>query len=443
MSITCTATTGKGTQCKRNAIAETPEGAQLCSAHLRIHNSMFLVPEAAPEAIAETPEAAPIISRDEAALVAETQAEYAEYEGMGDGAGLWNMDGAQAALRAQDAILFDRTDEELTPMDILATKPQDAAQAAPIVNEDGAQAAPQGYTLYDASAQVAPDHVLVNGTRYSYNESDHTWSGHTIDALLTMGHVYVPQVAQAAQAVSYTQSTTPMLVAIPRIDPVVSHYKPNTRDADIAYFDKVLAKKADIRKLVMAEYFKLPSYWVPSVKLKAGESQADRLIRDWESWRKAYARSFKDGKLKKIDGVWFFAAKITCGAFVALVRAGKRAYCLQYAKDFKTDEVSFAGMIGIAECYPLVMDVITVGNEYHRVKGKAASTAEQIQDAQDAYTASFDRACAALRLIDTMPQDAAQAAQDGAGAMAHAQAAFSAIKATAQAEDAAQAAPIV
>ena len=213
------------------------------------------------------------------------------------------------------------------------------------------------------------------------------------------------------------QHTHAVDIVIPRKDSKLSAYRPNTRDIDIAYFDNVLRKKADIRKLVMSEYFELPDYWVPSVKIKAGESQAERLIRDWEAWRKSYVRAFRAGKLRKIHGVWFFAAKITPGAYVALMRAGKRAYCLEYAKAFGTDEVSFQGLLGIAECYPLVHAATIAANEYHSANNKKSVVMSDVDSAMDAYTTAFDRACAALREIDTAPQiapstDVAQLAEE-------------------------------
>lgn len=259
--------------------------------------------------------------------------------------GLWGMDEAQARLKAQDAALFDRTPD-----------------AAPIVNPIATTKEETPMVVTDAPADVAP-------------------------------------------VKPYVDPTHAMTVAIARPDakPLTSFYKPNQTDQDIQFFNRALAKNKKIRELVMPEYFVLPDYWVASIKLKAGESQDERLIRDWESWRKSYARNFKAGKLVKIDGVWFFAAKISMSAFIALVRAGKRSYCLEYAKDFGTDETSFLGLVGVAELYPLVHTLITDAAKYHTVKRSAKSSADDMADAYETYHASFDAACIALRAIDTAP----------------------------------------
>jgi hypothetical protein len=184
--------------------------------------------------------------------------------------------------------------------------------------------------------------------------------------------------------------------------------KPSATSAasDIQYFDKLIAKKADIRRLVMPEYFTMPDWWVPTVKMKAGESLSERTIRDWSSWRKQYARTFREQGLKRIDGVLFYAAKITPGVFVSLVRAGKRAYCLEYARQFGTDETGFRAMIGLDVLFPAVMESIRLACAYHKVKRSDKSSQADIDSAHAAWVAGFDRAHAIVRAHDIPTKDA-------------------------------------
>lgn len=211
-----------------------------------------------------------------------------------------------------------------------------------------------------------------------------------------------PQADEPAHP-SYVDSTHVLPHATPRRDDAIHTYKPNDRDQDIAYFNKVLSKKSDIKRLIMPEYFTLPDWWQATAKLKAGESDSERTIRDWESWRKSYARAFRAGKVTKIDGVFFYAAKITPSVYLALIRAGKKSYTYQYSKDFGLDESSFVGQVGMADKYPLVHDVLIAANEAHAMKRRKASTQAEIDTAYEAYGVAFTLACNALRAIDTAP----------------------------------------
>jgi hypothetical protein len=172
---------------------------------------------------------------------------------------------------------------------------------------------------------------------------------------------------------------------------------------DVQYFDNVLRKARDIRQMVMPEYFSMPSWWVATVKMKGGESAAERQVRDWTTWRKQYARTFRDKGLQKIDGILFYAAKITPGVYLALIRAGKRAYCLEYSRQFGTDDTSFKGLIALDSFYPLAMATIRAANEYHRLKRSDKASMADVDTARDAYNLAFDAACEVLRAIDTAP----------------------------------------
>jgi len=205
---------------------------------------------------------------------------------------------------------------------------------------------------------------------------------------------------------TYQDETTPINVVIPRKDapnPLLRDYKPNDRDQDVAYFNKLLNKKTHIRKLIMPEYFVCPADWTPTLKLKQGESLPERLIRDWESWRKSYARAFRAGKVRKVDGVFFHPAKISMGGFIALMRGGKRSYCLEYARDsqFGISEESFLAMVGVADMFPLVHSAITAATAYHMASKKKDGVQADIDSAHAAWVGAFNAACVALRAIDT------------------------------------------
>lgn len=182
---------------------------------------------------------------------------------------------------------------------------------------------------------------------------------------------------------------------------------------DVQFLDNLIAKRADIRRSLMPEYFNMPEWWTPTVKRKADETRAEQVIRDWESWRKQYARTFRDKGLARIDGVLFFAAKITPGVYVSLIRAGKQAYCLEYARQFGTDDSSFKGLIGLDSAFPRVMAVIRAANEYHRMKRSKKSTAADIDSAHDAYAAAFRVAVDSLDSV-VLPSD--KAARESAAA---------------------------
>ena len=240
----------------------------------------------------------------------------------------------------------------------------------------------------------------------------------TMAESLVSGESPIPTLAESAPIVnqdgpaattSYLESTTPINVVIPRkdaVNPLISYYKPNQKDQDIRYFDHILSKKRDIRKLVMSEYFTCPDYWVPTVKLKGGETPAERLIRDWEGWRTAYARAFRAGKVRKIDGVFFHPAKINAPAYIALMRAGKRAYCLEYAKAMGNDEQSFLSQVAIADAYPLVQKAIVAATALNAARKRKTFDQDAIDSARDAWRMAFDAACVALRAIDTSAVDA-------------------------------------
>jgi len=181
--------------------------------------------------------------------------------------------------------------------------------------------------------------------------------------------------------------------------PTTSATKTATMD-EVQHFDRLIAKRGDIRKLVMPEYFSMPAWWVPTVKPKAGESLMERTIRDWTAWRKSYARTFRDKGLIKLDGVLFYAAKITAGVYCSMVRAGKRAYCLEYCRAFGTDETAFRAMVGLESFAPAVMVAIRAGNAYHKATRSDKSSAADVSGAMDSWVSAFDQAHEAMRAMD-------------------------------------------
>jgi hypothetical protein len=209
---------------------------------------------------------------------------------------------------------------------------------------------------------------------------------------------------------SYTESTHPIAVAIPRKDSPRKPIKRADHDRDVAYFDNVLRKRPDIARYVMPEYKACPVWWIPSVKLKAGETESQRIERDYNAWLKSYARALADRKVRRIGDLFFFPAKITPGGYVTMIREGLAAYVLEYSARivdiFGGDPQSqIVGLIGVEIRYPLVAEMIADARLYHKAYNRKERDMADVNAAHARFMASFEAAYTMLAAINTTPAD--------------------------------------
>ena len=369
MSIKCTAMTTKGLQCSRNAAIVLPSGNGLCKAHVDKAMAVLATMDVAPIQPAAAG-AAPIIPTT---IIMEP---------------LTIAEGVDSVMSRFGC----------TPFEALARLVKHGA----ITDEDA--------TAYGMTLDVTIDPPIPTITEKTPMESEVIPTKAESPA---SGESPIPTLAESAPIIpptSYTEFTHVIAQAVARVDVPLRKVKRSDHDRDVAFFDNVLRKRPDIARYVMPEYKACPIWWVPSVKLKAGETPAQRLERDYNKWLKDYAIALANRKVARIGDLFFYPAKITPGGYVAMIREGLSAYVLEYSAKivdiFGGDpQAQIVGLIGVEVRYPLVAEMIADARSYHKARNRKERVDADISAAHVRYLASFKAAHAMLLAIDTGESD--------------------------------------